>query len=717
LATLAPFARVIRFAVLGLTVGFQAWLLLPELLANPTPLNDDAFHIAASLRVADALRQAPLTALDPWFSYWSLGYPLLHAYQPLAHSVTGALTLLVPASGVTNLFGALKFILLLAFPLCVYQGARWLELNEWAALGSALVAPLLATDGLYGFEYGSYLWRGSGLYTQLWAMDLLPLAIGRGWATLRGRTGPLGAAAMLALTLLAHTVFGYVGALSLLLAAGVLLRSTGWRVLLTRGVPVAVLAFSMVAFFLVPLFADGAAINHSRWEPTWKWDSYGHVWVLTHLANGELFDHGRAVLITFLAIAGLYVGFRRAASIADRYCATAFLVWLALYCGRPTWGPLLNLVGLTADAPLHRLLGAVHLFGMLLAGMTLGHVAQAISRPGGAGRRWAAALVVLVAVAPAALERRMFVRQGDGWIRGSEAEVKQATPDLQALRARLTAITRRQPDRIYPGLAGTWGNQFRIGEVRMFDFLSLWRLDAVAFLFHAMSPPSDVMVEFDDSQQAQFDVFDIRTVVMDRAHQAPPFVALGEHFGRFVLGTAPATGRVGLARAAFVSTAEGSDIATVSSTWLKTALPSRRAYGIFGRSFRGLPILAPEQPLPAAEQTAEPPVGAVLHLHRELDDWSARVSLAEPALVVLKESYHPGWRAEIDSKPAPTLMVTPGFLAVAVEPGNHDVVFRYRPGAFKIALFALALLTPALWWTTRRFLPTSVDMEGAARLQ
>jgi hypothetical protein len=709
-----PHVRWVRAIALGLMILFQAWLLFPELRTHPTPLNDDAFHLAASLRIADALREAPWTALDPWFSYWSLGYPLLHAYQPLAHTVTGALTLLSGSSSALVLFDAIKFVLLLAFPLCVYRGARWLELSEWTALGAALTAPLIATDGLYGFEYGSYLWRGSGLYTQLWAMDLLPLAIGRGWSALRGRSGTLGASTLLALTLLAHTVFGYVAGITLVLAALVLLRKAGLGALVRRGLPVALLALSMVAFFVVPLFADGA-INHSRWEPAWKWDSYGHVWVLSHLANGELFDHGRAVLLTLMVVAGLYFGLRRSATTAERFCAVGFMVWLALYCGRPTWGLLLGLIGLTADAPLHRLLGAVHLFGILLAGLTLGGLAQLLIRPGGVIRRWAAVGLVLVALGPAAWERRAFVQQGIGWFERSEAAVRQAQPELGALRARLLERTERSPDRIYPGLAGGWGNQFRVGEIRMFDFLSLWRLDAVAFLFHAMSLPSDVMVEFDENQQEQYDLFDIGTVVTDASHRSPAFATPGGRVGRFALGLPPSTGRIGLARATFVSNAEGSEIATVSSEWLKTALPARHAFGIFGRPFRGLPVLDPEQRLPAAEQAGEPPVGSVHSLRREHDDWSAVVSLAEPALVVLKESYHPGWRAEIDGQQARTLLVTPGFVAVAMEPGTHRVSFRFRPSALKVALFLLALLTPPAAWGARRISSRSEGLETAER--
>jgi hypothetical protein len=57
-----------------------------------------------------------------------------------------------------------------------------------AAVGG-LLAPLIATDGLFGFDFNSYVWRGYGLYTQLWAMVLLPVAVAQGYVTLRDGKG------------------------------------------------------------------------------------------------------------------------------------------------------------------------------------------------------------------------------------------------------------------------------------------------------------------------------------------------------------------------------------------------------------------------------------------------------------------------------------------------------------------------------------------------
>jgi hypothetical protein len=55
------------------------------------------------------------------------------------------------------------------------------------------------------------------------------------------------------------------------------------------------------------------------------------------------------------------------------------------------------------------------------------------------------------------------------------------------------------------------------------------------------------------------------------------------------------------------------------------------------------------------------------------------VGSATPQLLVLAESYHPGWRCFIDGAPAPAYRVNGDFLGCVVEPGNTEVRWEFRP--------------------------------------
>ncbi|HJQ82799.1 MAG TPA: YfhO family protein, partial [Candidatus Binatia bacterium] len=63
-------------------------------------------------------------------------------------------------------------------------------------------------------------------------------------------------------------------------------------------------------------------------------------------------------------------------------------------------------------------------------------------------------------------------------------------------------------------------------------------------------------------------------------------------------------------------------------------------------------------------------------------------------LVVVADSFYPGWEARVDDRPTPIFPANVMFRAVAVPAGTHTITFRYRPRAFHLgcALFVLAAL-------------------------
>ena len=69
----------------------------------------------------------------------------------------------------------------------------------------------------------------------------------------------------------------------------------------------------------------------------------------------------------------------------------------------------------------------------------------------------------------------------------------------------------------------------------------------------------------------------------------------------------------------------------------------------------------------------------------------ALVRANRAATVVLSASYDPGWQANVDGHPAPTVMVAPALVGVVVGPGTHTVAFRYGGYGSYDALLVLAL--------------------------
>jgi hypothetical protein len=56
-----------------------------------------------------------------------------------------------------------------------------------------------------------------------------------------------------------------------------------------------------------------------------------------------------------------------------------------------------------------------------------------------------------------------------------------------------------------------------------------------------------------------------------------------------------------------------------------------------------------------------------------------QASAAAPSYLVLDDFYHRGWTAHVDGQPARVLIANALFRAVAIEPGQHTVEFRFEP--------------------------------------
>jgi hypothetical protein len=122
-----------------------------------------------------------------------------------------------------------------------------------------------------------------------------------------------------------------------------------------------------------------------------------------------------------------------------------------------------------------------------------------------------------------------------------------------------------------------------------------------------------------------------------------------------------------------------------------------------------------EEPLPAALEIPHDPApdpATIDHGDRaeiarlEADEVELAVRARSRGLVVLSDTWHTGWRAEVDGNEAPVLLVNRFMRAVPVESGKHTVVMRYQPTRLYVGLgISLASLAAVLgfwFWALRR---------------
>jgi hypothetical protein len=244
------------------------------------------------------------------------------------------------------------------------------------------------------------------------------------------------------------------------------------------------------------------------------------------------------------------------------------------------------------------------------------------------------------------------------------------------------------PGRVYPGLGGNWGKNFRVGYVPMYAILSENHIAAVAFLYHAMALTSDIMVLFDESNPAHYDLFNVSTTISsDQA--MPSFVNETDRVGRFRIGAAPGRGYFEVVRVPYAVEVNKQSFYDVTATWLQGNWWPNRTNLLLdfnGSAPPGIERLSSEQQIPAA--VPQPAAGVVESEERNAEVYKAVVNMESSGYILFKMTYHPNWKATIDGNPGSLFMLTPGFIGAPAGPGKHQIEMRYSPGPLKTMLLA-----------------------------
>ena len=684
--------------LVAIAVGFNLWVLRAEILPVLNQ-NDSAVHLSMVRWAFDRMREGHLP-LDGWYPYLGLGSPLFHHYQSLPHILTGILGLVV---GPDRAFSGTLYFLLALFPISVYLGARLLGWERWVAAGAALISPLLVSTPGYGFEYGSYTWQGLGLWSQLWAMWLLPIACGYSWRAVSGKGKPSRyavAALLIGITAALHFLTGYLA--FLILGVWVLVRPGEFRKRIGRAVLVGIGALLIISWVIVPLLLDSRWISQSKVrQGTFLFDSFGAKRVLAWLFTGQLFDGHHFPIITLLVGVGTVVCIARFRhDERARALLGVMVLSLLLFFGRPTLGPLLKLLPGSADLLLHRYIMGVHLAGILLAGVGAAWLVPAV-----------ATLIrrVMPTVAPAFAKAMLIVLAfglltpawAAGWTfdqaggRLVQAQRVVDTTGGVALRSLVEEAQALGPGRIYAGSSLNWGYRYRLGGAPMYAALLGEHADDIGFLLRTTSLASDFEAAFDDSDPAQYDLFDVRYLILPEDRQPSVPATFVDRRDGSVLWQVPTSGYLDLIDTTSPTiTADRTDLFQRTSFFMKSELLREGRYPTI--AFAGQPAARPTlPPTPSAEGAPSDPPGSISSEHDALADGSvtAEVVADRPAVVLLKVSFDPRWTVAVDGVAATTEMVAPSFIGVNVPAGTHSIAFRYQAFPDYALLLAIGALT------------------------
>ncbi|MFZ5534786.1 MAG: hypothetical protein ACOY3M_01390 [Patescibacteria group bacterium] len=741
---------LIGIALLLFSVIGSMWVYRAEVTATVDP-NDNTFQFALVERTNQILDFAqqncsgiftPFCTVslltDHWVPNWAEGYNLPYYYSHIPQMVIVLFYRLYDAVGGTlSLFSFYHFgiyLLLCLFPLSIALSFRILGMSWFTAGVGALIGAGLSTDGLYGLDASSYLWRGYGLSSQLFAAVWLAPALAASYRVITADKDKLGISSFIApVLLLAATTAGHLGigiiaffsiAILTMSPSVQSLANKEWngsavRELKKRLFRAAVIlggVLFLLSYWILPILLHNDYHNISVWDGIWKFNSFGYREVLSNLFNGTIFDFGRFPLITLI----IGVGFFVALPSSFFPFAVLFLFWLLMYFGRTTWGGLFSLIPGMSEFHLSRFIVGVHIAGVLLAGVAAERMLTLVAKQKylAIGMMSVFGILLTIFLSPPLLsyaKHNAFLI--DRANKNASAQYNDADKLIHALKSRIN----EQPGRVFAGRGGSWGKGFRIAETPMYMHLSTYGIPVVLWLPETWSPNSDIEQYFSEANPDHYTLFNVRYVATPADLQKEyiqPFWRLLETGETWKLYEVETEGYIsGGLRPAIVS-ADKQDYRSVVRLWMHGAYLPQKLYPelTFNNSYpkqTGLPNFRMLD-----EVTYRIPDGSTHNLFAEVphyvssgtasaiprvtdrtseSDMVFRATVEVPqncvqCIVVLRQTFHPSWTATMDGKPIPVFTVFPFFAAVSVtSPGIHELRFAYVPSTGKQFLLLLGL--------------------------
>jgi hypothetical protein len=691
-----------RFApegLVALAVLFNLWVLRSEWLVVSYP-NDSQTHLQMVQVARNMLAHGQLP-FDHWYAQLSLGSPFFVQYQSASAVLTGALGLVF---GSQQAYSATLYLLLALWPICIYITGRLLGWGKWESGIAALISPLLVSVTGRGFEHSAFDWLGSGLWSELWAMWSLPLALAFSWRYINQRRYLFGAVFFLGATIAFHFLMAYLAGLLLVLMVVVSTKDLWQR--LGRAALIGGGALLMTLWVTLPLLADARWTAFNEFQVhTWIDDSYGAPKILHWLVTGQIYDSGRFPIVTILVAAGIVACIMRFRT--DPRARLLLGIWtlsMLLYFGRPTLGLVLNRLPGSRDLLFQRFIAGVHLSGLFLAAVG----AVSIYEWAAVGyrrfrtdplaqlrrHRWAgvaggvlAIVVILAALAPAWTQVRTYDGYNTAWINYQRSVDATQGAEVNALLALAQA---RGGGRVYAGMPSNWGANFKVGAVQAYIYMENSGVDAVGFTLRGFGLMTDPEAWFDQWNPGDYSVLGIRYLLLPVGKSPPVKATLLTESGPYALWTVDTAGIVQVVDTTSPIAANASDLGSATRGFLASSLPGRAIF----------PTIAFDGHA-AAPSTLDPgvpvhgPAGRVLFIHDDLKNGraSAVIFANRTSVVLLKSSFDPGWTVTVDGVGVTPEMIAPALVGVTVAPGLHHVVFEYHGYGSYPLLFVVGLLT------------------------
>lgn len=759
--------KYLAWLIVLFTLIFNLWLNFPEtkILADP---NDNIFQFSL-LQRTDWVWQnygCPFSPsclpnlTDHVVTTWAEGYPLPFYYSHLPQIVTVASyrLMVIPLTSLFHFsyslyqyYNLTKYLLLSFFPLSVFLSLSLMGFSPLPSALGAFFAAHFSTDGLYGIDPPSFLWRGYGLTSQLYALFFFPLSLSFVYRALNlseeekkrpfWKNPLLGAVVFLTLTTAGHLGIGVIAFISTVPFIFSKFKPSEILSRLKKLLLIFFLSLVLLAYWILPIFLFGKYHIISFWDPIWKFDSYGWYEVARQFFQGEIFDWQRPPVITILTLAGLLMALFNTKFFP---LALLFVLWIMFYFGRTTWGGLIDLIPGMKEFHLHRFVVGIHIASLFLIPLGISSIFLGISKfstslLGKANKIFSLPLlkkeafskvfqnvffyilvIPLISVsAYFTLKQTVtYAQLNNRWINEANQAYQYDEKNFQNL---VSYLKKLPPGRVYAGRPGNWGKNLRLGSSELYMLLGVNGFDMSQFLPETWSPLSENEQNFDERFAEDYDLLNIRYIVASKNEGFAKSAVLKKTFGPFELYEIPTSGWFEVVTSPMLLKSDKTNFINIVHLWhnsyprrwkmhllisleKETKVPAttnriitmidevnyKDENGKSGNIFADFPFVFPQATV-SAKLTGE---------KVEREKYSTQVTVpssCQSCFLMFKMSYHPDWQVKIDGKPAEKYAVFPFYLATPVSGGSHFVEFTYQPNRLKTILLLSLFLFPIIF--------------------
>ncbi len=668
-----------------------------------------------------------------WNTDYYFGFPLFFFYAPLPYVLLASLSLLTAFDAL--LLVKLSIVLLFSFfPLVMYLAARLMELEEKYALCIAVFSTTLSSVTVFGLEY--YAFFATGLFSQLWATVLFPLAFAFSYRYFILKKGnPFYPVFFLFLTFVSHLLIGFIAGMSAgLLFLLMLLFQTERKKLLWNGAIIFLFFFLSISGFLIPYLLNQDYFGNITADLQQKEQGFGFVQTISLLLDGELLDYSvsfsRVPILTFLFFFGTLASFFRK-EFCEKYrmlslfLFIAFLFSLIAVAGKTSF-PLLGKIPVLSTLQTFRFIFLFHFVSLFYIGLALWGLWTLFERWNQPSLFF---IILLIITAPVFYERmQTFKKYSITYDLFTEPDysdpdywrvvtaIKESTLHMRtSIHSSTGLLDRPQQLQALPILTGK--PIFVSTSIGAHDTLSAYYAElplpyeladlfAVDFLIEGKEKNLTLVTTKEPT--GYFSVVSVPFSIDARALDARELIVA------WIFSNASIAGHyleIESTESPIVITNIQENEHFVELTEIGTDFAHRIHGQILLENAPLVTIVLPDAEFEtysydyfqayAATHTSRN-CGTVQNETYARGYYTATVFVPEEdCFLLFKMSYHPEWKVFVDGKEEQLRMLSPSFMGVAVHAGTHDVVFSYEVFWYRIVLFIVGIFSLILLYTFR----------------